>query len=151
MQEFNESGDKGLVVNSVPNNEINPVPSNDKYVGKEKQVATVATSTLLAIAALLLGSGVAMTSDAAVDAYITALDSTETQITWSVETDAQAQGLIVEAYNDFTHRSVAIDGGQNSGSFDNLKSGMEYTVAVYIQDGNNKQLLTKQKIKTKRE
>ena len=116
-----------------------------------KKSGTIATSTLLAISALLIGGGVATTSDTEVDAYITSLTSTDTQIEWVVNVDGEADDLTVEAYNDFTHRTTTIENGESSGSFDNLKEGMEYTVAVYMKDGSSQKLLTKQKIKTKRE
>lgn len=122
---------------------------NDKFRAIKKS-GTIATSTLLAISALLIGGGVATTSDAEVDAYIASLTSTDTQIEWVVNVEGEADDLTVEAYNDFTHRKIEIEGGENSGRFDNLKEGMEYTVAVYMKDGNSQKLLTKQKIKTKR-
>lgn len=116
-----------------------------------KKSGTIATSTLLAISALLIGGGVATTSDTEVDAYITSLTSSSNQIEWVVNVEGETSDLMVEAYNDFTHRIIEIEGGESSGTFDNLKEGMEYTVAVYMGDGSSQKLLTKQKIKTKRE
>ena len=116
-----------------------------------KKSGTIATSTLLAISALLIGGGVATTSDTEVDAYITSLTSSSNQIEWVVNVEGETSDLTVEAYNDFTHRIIEIEGGESSGAFDNLKEGMEYTVAVYMGDGSSQKLLTKQKIKTKRE
>ena len=116
-----------------------------------KKSGTIATSTLLAISALLIGGGVATTSDTEVDAYITSLTSSSNQIEWVVNVEGETSDLTVEAYNDFTHRTTTIENGESSGTFDNLKEGMEYTVAVYMKDGSSQKLLTKQKIKTKRE
>ena len=123
---------------------------NDKFRAIKKS-GTIATSTLLAISALLIGGGVATTTDAEVDAYITSLTSSSNQIEWVVNVEGETGDLTVEAYNDFTHRKIEIESGESSGSFDNLKEGMEYTVAVYMKEGNSQKLLTKQKIKTKRE
>ena len=116
-----------------------------------KKSGTIATSTLLAISALLIGGGVATTSDVEVDAYITSLTSSSNQIEWVVNVEGETSDLTVEAYNDFTHRIIEIEGGESSGTFDDLREGMEYTVAVYMGDGSSQKLLTKQKIKTKRE
>ena len=157
MQEFNEI-DTTVKPVEVPKEEYNaptttpePVEFNDngRYRAIKKS-GTIATSTLLAISALLIGGGVATYSDAEVEAYIASLNSTDTQIEWVVNVEGDAKDLTVEAYNDFTHRKTTIEGGENSGSFDNLKEGMEYTVAVYMGDGGSQKLLTKQKIKTKR-
>ncbi|MGN0789759.1 MAG: hypothetical protein ACI4MY_07450 [Christensenellales bacterium] len=143
----------------MPKEEYNVTPTsptpvefndNDKFRTIKKS-GTIATSTLLAISALLIGGGVATTSDTEVDAYIASLTSTDTQIEWVVNVEGEANDLTVEAYNDFTHRTTTIESGESSGTFDDLKEGMEYTVAVYMGDGSSQKLLTKQKIKTKRQ
>ena len=123
--------------------------NSEKYRAIKKS-GTIATSTLLAISALLIGGGVATTSDVEVDAYISSLSSTDTQIEWVVNVEGETSDLTVEAYNDFTHRIIEIDGGESSGIFEDLREGMEYTIAVYMGDGSSQKLLTKQKIKTKR-
>lgn len=102
-----------------------------KETGKKGSAA--ALSRLLATFAVVAVAGVTVMASGAFaekgSAEIVDVSVTDTAVHYDVTVE-EGENLTVVLYNDFTRREAALTEGENSGTFEQLKPNVSYTLAV---------------------
>ena len=126
--------------------ECTPVPDNEAPRGKK---AKRIVATITSVAALtLLGTSILGSGPTDIDVDITSLWANETQIGYHVVVPMN-ENLTMVVYNEFLRHEVRLNGGDNEGIVDGLKSGRTYTVEVQSSGAVSNGTVFKRKIRTK--
>ena len=131
--------------------EIN-VPKTVQKVEKVKEKTQTISQLLAKVAVVAVASvtGVVAVPElipSSVQAEVVEFEhyETDTEISYYISLDEYVEGITIVLYNDFTNREQEVEEQMTEGVFENLKTNMQYTLAV--KQGAN--ILAKKILRTK--